>query len=160
MPPTCSTSRGSRRRGAAGGEQVVDDQHALARLDGILVDLQAIGAIFQLVAHAHAFGGKLLRLAHGHESRAQGISQRRRENEAARFDAQHLIDGSVLIMRLQPVDHAAESVFVLQQRGDVVEENARFGKVGHFADEFLEIAHEDGNDPYCCTRRAVPFNSK
>ena len=44
-------------------------------------------------------------------------------------------------MVLQPVDDASQAGFILDERGDVVEENAGLGKVGHLADERLEICH-------------------
>src|ERR1700710_625777 len=45
--------------GAAGGEQVVDDENALAGLDGVEVDLEGVGAVFQVVVHASSLRGQL-----------------------------------------------------------------------------------------------------
>src|SRR5664280_3284 len=51
--------------GAAGGEQVVDDHHALAWLNRVEMDLQRIRSVLQVVADMGRWGGELLRLAHG-----------------------------------------------------------------------------------------------
>ena len=60
--------RGARR--AAGGEQVVDDQHALPLLHGVLVDLERVGAVLELVGRADARRRQLARLAHRREAGA------------------------------------------------------------------------------------------
>ena len=121
--------------GAAGGEQVVHDEDAMAVADGVLVHLQGVGAVLQIVGDADAFGGQLLRLAHRHEAGAERVGERRGEDEAAGFDAEDDIDLRIAVVVLQAVDDAAKSVRVLEQRGDVVEENAGLGEVGHLADE-------------------------
>src|SRR5438105_1582112 len=38
-----------RRRGPAGGEHVVDDDHLVAGLDGVTVDLEEVSAVLELV---------------------------------------------------------------------------------------------------------------
>ena len=55
---------------------------------------------------AHS-AGKLLRLAHRHEAGAERVSERRREDEAARLDAQHHIHIGARVVCLQGVDGAA-----------------------------------------------------
>src|SRR3954466_15372179 len=42
-----------RARGSPGGQQVVHDQDALSALDRIAVDLEAVGAVFELVTDPH-----------------------------------------------------------------------------------------------------------
>jgi len=83
-------------RGAAGGQQIVDDEHALTRRDVIAVDLQAICSVFEIVADAHTFRRQLLRFAHGHESGAERVGERGGEDKSAGFDAQedsnHFLD--------------------------------------------------------------------
>src|SRR5438105_10698224 len=43
---------GHRQRGPAGGDQVVHDQHPLARPDGVLVDVEDVVSVLQLVLDA------------------------------------------------------------------------------------------------------------
>jgi hypothetical protein len=78
--------------GAAGGEQVVDQDDALAGLDGVEVDLQRIRAVLQVVADAGNGRGQLLGLAHGDEAGVEAVGQRGAEDEAARLDAQDQVD--------------------------------------------------------------------
>ena len=74
-PPSRSTSRDRRRRGAAGGEHVVDDQHPLARRDRVAVDLEQVGAVLELVLLALDLPRQLARLAH--RARTRPCSGRR-----------------------------------------------------------------------------------
>ena len=58
-PPSFRTRlRGGGCR-AAGRQHVVDDQDALAVLDGVFMDLQRIGAVFQLVGLLQLLAGSL-----------------------------------------------------------------------------------------------------
>ena len=63
--------------GASGGQQIVHDQHALAFLDGVLVHLERVGAVFERVIELHGFGGKFANFAHGNKSGIQAVGQRR-----------------------------------------------------------------------------------
>lgn len=57
-----------------GGNDVVDDEHLLAGLDGALLNLEIIGSVFLLVRGCHARAGHLSLLADGDEAsiEAQG----------------------------------------------------------------------------------------
>ena len=77
--------RGFRR--AAGGDQIVDQQHRLARADGILMDLDDVDAVFELVFLADGLGRQLALLADRHEAAAQPVRHRAAQDEAARLDA-------------------------------------------------------------------------
>ena len=64
----------------AGGQQIVDDQHLAARPDdGIGVDLQGVGAIFEVVGMRKRLARQLSRLANGispaFSSRASGAAK-------------------------------------------------------------------------------------
>jgi two-component system, OmpR family, KDP operon response regulator KdpE len=78
--------------GAAGGQQVVHQHHALAGLNRVQVNLQRVGAVFQVVGHARHRRGQFARLAHGHKSGVQPVGQRRPKDESPRLDAQHQVD--------------------------------------------------------------------
>ena len=66
-PPACSIiSAGGDR--TAGGQQIVDHQHPAARPDdGIGVDLQGVGAIFEVVGMRKRLARQLSRLANGNQ---------------------------------------------------------------------------------------------
>jgi hypothetical protein len=42
----------------------------------------------------------------------------------------------------ESIDDGPESGGILEERGDVVEQNAGFGEVRHTADELFEMVHE------------------
>src|SRR5258708_24064839 len=67
--------------GAAGGQDVVDQEHSLARDDGVIVDLQGVGAVFEDVLAALLRPGKLSRLADGNEAGAEALSDATAEDE-------------------------------------------------------------------------------
>ena len=50
-----------RVHGAAGGEQVVDDDDALAVLDGVEMDFERVGAVLEVVVDAGDLRGELFR---------------------------------------------------------------------------------------------------
>ena len=100
---------GDRRGGSAGGEDVVDDQDVLAGFDGVGVDLELIGSVFQLILDAPHDGREFLGLANRDETRAERVSHGGGEEVAAGFDADHDIDGSVAIVLLKRVDGLRES---------------------------------------------------
>src|SRR5262249_52739872 len=62
-------------------------------------------------------------------------------NEPAALDAHDEVDVLIDEGGRQSVDRRMETVRVLQQRRDVVEENASLRKVGHVADLGFEIVH-------------------
>ena len=94
---------------AAGGEQVVADNHALAGLHGVFVNLQRVRAIFQLVRDAGGFGGQFFRLAHRDESGAEPIGERWSKNKPACFDPRDNVNRVVLVVLAQPVNQDAKA---------------------------------------------------
>src|SRR5581483_11062729 len=85
--------------------------------------------------------GEFLRIPDRHEADPQRISQRRGEDEPASFDAQHQVYRRMRVVVLQAVDDDLKPARLLQQCGDVVEEDAWLRKVRDFADEGLEVFH-------------------
>src|SRR5579871_3437333 len=77
---------------ASGRKQVVDDQHALAGLNRVLVDLQTCRAVFQVIMLLHGLGGKLAGLADGNESGLEAIGEGGPEDEATRLHSEHKVD--------------------------------------------------------------------
>ena len=78
--------------GAPGGEQVVDDEDAVAGTHGVVVHFEGVGAVFEVVGDADAGGGEFLGFAHGDEAGAEGVGECGGEDEAAGFDADDGID--------------------------------------------------------------------
>ncbi len=124
-----------RARRAPGGDQVVDQQDAVAGADGVGVDLDGVDAVFELIVLADGRPGQLALLADRHEADAELAGHSTAEYEAARLDADDVIDGCVDEWLDEPVDRRAQAGGVGQQRGDVAELDAGLGIVGDRADE-------------------------
>lgn len=78
---------GGGTRGAPCGDEIVDQHHTPASLDGTRVDLEPVGAVFEVVVHAQRGHRRLAGLADGHEAHAQLHRHRCAEDEAPRFQA-------------------------------------------------------------------------
>jgi hypothetical protein len=126
--------------GASGGQDVVDDKDILAGLNGVGVHFEGVGSVFQGVFDGMDGVGKLLWLANGDETSSEGMRHGGREEVAARFDADHDVDGGVAIVILERVDGLAEAGFVFEQGGDVVEIDAGLGPVLDLSDERFQVA--------------------
>src|ERR1700675_3882384 len=115
----------AQRRGhrAARREEVVHDQDLLALGDGVLVDGEDITAVLELVLFLDHHRGELALLAHGHEARPDLSRQHPAEDETARLDTDHDVDRTLPVLRGQMLDHRRPRRPVLEQRGDVFEEN-------------------------------------
>src|SRR5438445_10440886 len=71
---------------AAGCNQVVDEQHLLAALNPVGMQLQPVGAVLEMVVVTEVFGRELPLFADRHETDVQSVSERGANNKAARFD--------------------------------------------------------------------------
>src|SRR5882724_9316289 len=129
--------------GASGGEKVVADDDALARLDGIFVNFERVRSVFKGVGNSDGFGGKLFGFAYWNKSRAETVRQCRREDEAARFDARNNINRMIPEVIAEPVDQRVKALLVFQKRGEIVEKNSRLRIVLHFADQFFQVIHSN-----------------
>src|SRR6202163_1705271 len=58
---------------AAGCNQVVDEQHLLAALDPVGVQLQPVAAVLEVVVVTEVFGGELPRFADRHKTDIQSV---------------------------------------------------------------------------------------
>src|SRR5581483_6546737 len=131
-----------RRAGrAAGGEQVVDDEHALAAAHGVGVHLEGIAAVLEVVGRAHRGRRQLARLAHGRKPGADAIRNGGAEDEAAALDADNELDALIAERQHQRVDRKAKSLAILEERRDVVEEDAGFRKIGNVANLRFQLVH-------------------
>src|ERR1039458_664118 len=78
--------------GAAGGQQVIDEHDTLAALNGVKMNLQAVGAVLHVVGDASHGSRQLARLAHGHKPGIEPIGQGRPKDESARLNAENEVD--------------------------------------------------------------------
>src|ERR1700737_5574469 len=124
--------------GSACGQQVVDNEHALAFLDRVPVDLQRIGAIFQGIVKLGGGGRQLAGLAQGDEARIQTIGDCGAEYKASRFHAQHQVDTGSQVVFGQRHNQSGGAELVLEQSGDVVEQDALLGEIRNFADQLFQ----------------------
>src|SRR3954453_17203296 len=137
--------RDGRGERAARSEDVVDHEHAIARRDRIIVDLDLVFAVFELVL-VRAFGPRQLpRFADGDEAGAEDPRDAAAEDEAARLDAG---DGghALVLERLGQHQHArVEASRIAQQRRDVLEHDAGLGEIGNVSDQRAEpvCAHQN-----------------
>ncbi len=119
--------------------------------------LQDVGAILQLIFDPLRRSRKFSGLAHRNEPRAQRVSDRRRKDEAAGFDPDHGIDPLAVVAVAQPVDDGLQPLRILQQRGDVIEQDAGLGEIRHLADQTFEMIHgRSFNSTIGASAKAVP----
>src|SRR5579863_5151412 len=78
--------------GAARCEQVVDDQHVVATADGVGVDLERIGPVFERILFAKLVVRQLSGLSNRDESGADRIRDRSAEDVSARLDPDDIVD--------------------------------------------------------------------
>ena len=124
---------------ATGGEQIVHHHHALSRLHGIGLHLDAIGSVFQGIVQPHRLARQLAALAEHDEAAAQLERERRGDQEAAAFDPGEQV-GLVCAHRLCHATHRhLPGIGVPQQGGDVVEQDPRLGEIRDAPDVVLEV---------------------
>ena len=132
---------GRRLRGAAGRQDVVDDEHTLALAEGVGVHLEAVLAVLETVVHALGAARQLPRLARGHDADVQLPRQSAAEEKAARLDSEDLLRPLFAEGCGHRVDGCGEGLGRGQQRRDVPEQNALRRKIGDVADEGAQIGH-------------------
>jgi hypothetical protein len=103
------------------------------------VDLERVRPVLQGVLDRKDLGGELAKLAHGHESGLELVGHRGAEDEAARFHAHDDVDLLVGERRRHEVDGLLVGHWFLEQRRDVVEQDARLREVGDLADELPQV---------------------
>src|SRR5438094_574267 len=123
-----------------GGEEIVDGQHALAGFDRILVDRERVASVLELVFDLDGLARELAELAHGNETGVELMRESPTENEATRLDSDDDVDALFPVPLHEGVDDVTERRAVLQERGDVLEENAFGREVLDVADLPLELA--------------------
>ena len=156
--------------GAAGRQQVVEDDHPLARLEGVGLDLDSVGAVFQIVGVTHGLARQLALLADHHESQAELQGEGCGHQKSPRLDADQDI-GLVGRDGLgQALDRGLPALRMYQQGRNVVEQDARLGKVRNGAYVLAEVhglalwragaARWDSDEPRILTARPARSNRK
>src|SRR5712692_9468387 len=107
------------------------------------MDFEGVRAVFEGVRDAGGFGGELLRLSNGDETRIEAIRKSGSKNEAARFDTRYDVNGVALIVVAEAINQRVKTLLVFQQGGQVVKENSRLRVIRHFADQLLQIVHSN-----------------
>jgi hypothetical protein len=115
---------------AASGQHVVDQHHAVSLLHQVLLHLDHVIAVLQPVGELLALARQLPLLADGVAGLAHPQRQRRAEEEALRFQHEHLGVLHLLEPVLEGVDDQREGRRVRDYRKDIDELNARLGEVG------------------------------
>src|SRR6185503_9431635 len=127
--------------GAASGQQIVGNKNACSLRDGVFVHFEGVEAVLEFIADLLCSRGKLLGFAHRNEPCTKVISESRSEDEAAGLDTDHDIGTGRRNHFGEPIDNSAKSSLVLQQRCDVVKQDARLREVRNFANQLLKIVH-------------------
>lgn len=126
--------------GAAGGEEVVDDEDALVLADGVGVNFEAVGAVFEFVADADGFAWELATFSDGDKASGEGLGDGGAEDEAAGFGTDDGGDSHSPVGVGHEFDGEGEGAGVGEHGGKVAELDAGFGEVGDGHDEGFEAA--------------------
>ena len=130
-------------RGAAGRDDVVDDQIAPASAHRIRVHLEMIEAVLELVANRDRGARQLAALAHEVQRKPKPLRERRADDEAARLDREHCVAFEPRSVLREMLGHRLERGRIREHRRDVLEDDAGLRKVRHVHDQRfdLERAH-------------------
>ena len=131
----------ARHHGAASGNQVVNQEHAVARFDGVGVQLHGGAAVFQFVGFFYRGKGQLAFFADGHKAHVELIGHHRTQNETTGVQSGHYIGThvGVHVAVHKGVNQHPKDLGILQQRRDVAELHARRRPVGHGANVGFEV---------------------
>ena len=127
------------------------DEDARSGRNRILVKLERVDAVLERVLDAHGPPRQLARLPGGDESAAEPHGERAAQNEASGLGAEHEIRSQRLGERGEPLDGLGQRRCIREQRHDVLEDDARPGKVRYIADLRFEI---DRHERATSARRA------
>ena len=122
--PICCKSLMAAFRGSPGRDQIVDEDHAFALGDRIVMHLHVVEAILQGIGDGDGRVRELAFLADRHEAGRQLMRHRAAQDEAARLDAGDLVDFRSGPGLDELVDRAAKGFRVAEQRRDVAKQNA------------------------------------
>lgn len=130
------------RRRPAGCQQIIDDEDPLADRNRVPMDSQGTGSVFQVVFHFETISRELAWFPNRHKSGSEPGRQSPAENEPSRLDPDNLCNPLTSILDGEIVRDLLKRRRVLQQRGDVVEEDSGLGEIRYFPDEGFIIHRE------------------
>ena len=119
--------------------QIVDEQNHVVRRQGIGVNLERVGAVFERITLAYRFARELPGLARRNEAGVKTTRDRRAHHESPSFGSYHLGNARIFEMVGNRIDHRGESLRIGKKRRDVFEDNPRLGIIGNIDDQTLEI---------------------
>jgi GNAT superfamily N-acetyltransferase len=125
--------------GAAGRQQVIHEQHLRVGSHAVNVDLELGAAVFQVILQRMRAVRQLAGFAQRDERSIQEQSQRSREQEPPGFGRGDGIDLPVAIGFVHELDRLAKGIRLRQQRRNVLEKDAWFGKIGNIANVLREV---------------------
>src|SRR5439155_8090333 len=111
-----------RLRRATGRQKIVDNQHVLSLVHRVIVDLESVGAVFEIVLGAQRFRWQFSDFADRREPCTDTIGHGGAKNESPTLDADDDVDPGRGERRRQAVDRIVKAFRILEQRGDVVKE--------------------------------------
>ena len=109
------------------------------------MDLERIGAVFELIAHRDRLARKFSGLARGDEAGAELERDGDAHHEAAGLRADDLRDARVLERLGDGLDGAAHRLGIGEQRRDVLEYDARLGIIRNVDDTRCEVEVSHGS---------------
>ena len=141
----------ARHHGATCGNQVVNQQHAVAGFDGIGVQLHCCAAVFQLIGFFHRGERQLAFFADGHKANVEFMSDHRTQNETACIQPGDNVRAQVAVHIAvhKGISHHAKDLGILQQRGDVAKLHAGSRPVRHGTDMVAQIVVDAVGGMHC-----------
>ena len=125
--------------GAAGGEEVIDQDDVFSGMDGVLMDFEHGVAIFEGVGFSNRLPGEFTGFSHRDEPDSQTVGDGGAEDEPAGVDTDDFgravrgDDGG------EGVDGEFEEFATSEDGGDVFENDSGFREVGDIANGFAEF---------------------
>ena len=111
---------------------------------GVHVHFAGFAAVLQRVAGDDGFVREFAFLADGDEADAELVGHGAGEDEPARVDAHHGVHFLAFVTVGDGIHGLTEKFAVLQNRGDVFEQNALDGKIRHVAHGGFELVVHGG----------------
>src|SRR5207245_1670937 len=100
----------------------------------LLVDRERVAPVLELVLDLDGLARQLAELPHGDQARAELVGERTTEDEPARLDGDDDVHALFLVSACEYIDHVAERRTVLQEGGNVLEEDPFGRKILDVAD--------------------------
>src|SRR6266487_1884169 len=99
------------------------------------MQLERVRAVLEVVLGADHLARQFAELANGHKSSVQQVSDRRSKDEAARLHADDNTRRMAAHQLRQTVDRLLESPRILEEGGDVLEEDSLLGEIRDIVDQ-------------------------